>query len=88
MGGCGVQHLVDSRLCVAVLSGEVMKQKPDWKDAPEWANYLAQDADGDWFWYEHKPECSYSMWGTHTGRCQISTTTNAAWKSTLEERPK
>ncbi len=32
--------------------------KPDWKDAPEWANYLAQYPDGYWFWYEVKP---YSM---------------------------
>lgn len=26
---------------------------PRWKDAPDWANYLAQDGDGSWYWYEH-----------------------------------
>jgi hypothetical protein len=26
---------------------------PRWKDAPDWANYLAQDGDGTWYWYEH-----------------------------------
>lgn len=24
--------------------------KPDWKDAPEWANWLAQDGEGQWIW--------------------------------------
>ena len=26
---------------------------PRWKDAPDWANWLAQDGDGSWYWYEH-----------------------------------
>jgi len=30
--------------------------KPDWKEAPEWAKWLAMDGDGYWGWYEHKPE--------------------------------
>ena len=30
--------------------------KPDWKDAPEWANYLAQDKNGEWTWFSHKPK--------------------------------
>lgn len=29
--------------------------KPDWKDAPEWANWLAMDEDGYWYWYELEP---------------------------------
>jgi hypothetical protein len=29
--------------------------KPDWKDAPEWAAFVAQDADGDWYWFEERP---------------------------------
>lgn len=28
--------------------------KPDWKDAPEWANYLALDSDG-YYWFEFQP---------------------------------
>ena len=27
--------------------------KPDWKDAPEWANYLVLDEDGEWYWCDH-----------------------------------
>lgn len=30
--------------------------KPDWKDAPEWARYLAMTETGAWFWFENKPE--------------------------------
>lgn len=29
--------------------------KPDWKDAPDWAMWLAQDNDGRWFWWGEKP---------------------------------
>lgn len=35
--------------------------KPDWKDAPEWANYLAMDGNGRWWWYLEQP-----IW--HEGR--------------------
>ena len=30
--------------------------KPSWDDAPEWANWLAMDKDGCWWWYEKEPE--------------------------------
>lgn len=26
-----------------------------WGSAPKWANYLAQDFDGHWFWYQFRP---------------------------------
>jgi hypothetical protein len=29
--------------------------KPSWKDAPEWAQYLAQDTNGRWYWWEIEP---------------------------------
>jgi len=32
--------------------------KPDWKDAPQWADWLAMDGDGIWVWFEYKPEWS------------------------------
>ena len=35
--------------------------KPDWKDAPEWANYLAMDEDGYWCWYLRKPIAIFLM---------------------------
>lgn len=29
--------------------------KPDWKDAPEWAEWLAMDSDGGWHFHEVEP---------------------------------
>ncbi len=40
--------------------------KPDWKAAPEWASYLAMDADGRWFWYEYAPSYLRSTWDMWT----------------------
>lgn len=36
--------------------------KPDWKDAPDWANWLAQEADGQWWWFEHPVEWCSDGW--------------------------
>ena len=32
--------------------------KPNWNDAPQWANYLTHDRNG-WYWHEKEPmlEC-------------------------------
>lgn len=30
--------------------------KPNWSDAPEWANYLTLDEKGYWEWHEKEPE--------------------------------
>lgn len=64
--------------------------KPSWDDAPEWANYLAQDYDGKWGWYKSKPETNNGLFGVvwlppeiH-GRYQPIYFEN--WKETLEER--
>jgi hypothetical protein len=29
--------------------------KPDWKDAPKWANYLVMEPNGTWWWFQEKP---------------------------------
>ena len=39
-----------------------MKPKPDWNDAPEWAQYLTQDRDGTWIWHEDKPSYEDGEW--------------------------
>ncbi|HLR13227.1 MAG TPA: hypothetical protein VK104_06380 [Burkholderiaceae bacterium] len=33
---------------------------PDWADAPDGWNWLAQDADGRWFWYAVEPRLGYA----------------------------
>jgi len=66
--------------------------KPDWKDAPEWAMYLAQDESGKWYWYSHKP-VQYSSsfmnpdrYDAMAQRAEIVRTNNN-WMDTLEARP-
>ena len=60
--------------------------KPDWKDAPEWVNYLAMDSDGEWFWYECSPRSGPMSWivseGDHT-----YAGTEPYWRGTKEARP-
>jgi len=62
--------------------------KPDWKDAPEWARWLAQDGNGVWFWYSTKPKViqgddRWSYGGTYK-RAYVDT---KGWKKSLERRP-
>jgi hypothetical protein len=55
--------------------------KPDWKDAPKEANYLAQDSDGQWFWYDEKPEYYYGAWS-------LSSDEGMFWRAGESESPK
>lgn len=58
--------------------------KPNWKDAPEFAQYLAQDKDGWWYWYEKKPYADEHTW------CSIGmfkAAQESCWENSLEERP-
>ncbi len=69
-----------------------MNDKPDWKDAPEWARFLAMDQDGDWYWYEDKPFVNNNSWQgtqiwTGTRRTQLAKKSSSRWEETLEERP-
>lgn len=36
--------------------------KPDWNDAPEWAEWLAMDDDGSWWWHEEEPLLYDGSW--------------------------
>lgn len=60
--------------------------KPDWKDAPEWANWMAMDEDGEWFWYEHRPiTWGDGVWIKVEGEKRFIYST--PWIDTLQERP-
>ena len=62
--------------------------KPSWTDAPEWADYLAQDADGKWYWYENEPDDSNRLasWSPSFGLWDKAELRNPNWRSTLEQR--
>lgn len=62
--------------------------KPSWESAPDWANWLAMDGDGTWFWYENKPHVmeesnSFSAEGKSLGVIE----THSGWEDSLEEKP-
>lgn len=68
--------------------------KPLWKNAPGWANYMAQDFCGDWAWYEDEPpidEISQSwMWvDPFNGEWMLASHSEESedWRNTLEKRP-
>jgi len=63
--------------------------KPDWKDAPDWAKYLAQDSGSNWWWYAEKPRADYrNEEFVGGGKCEIAYDARISeWESTLEPRP-
>ena len=65
--------------------------KPSWNDAPEWANWLAQDEDGEWVWFDKKPEAGALNWVAELGQEHYKHakdgTYNPSWRATLEKRP-
>jgi hypothetical protein len=53
---------------------------------PSWARWLAQDADGTWWAYEHEPnEGSISWYENEVGDSMrlCNTLTNTGWRRTL-----
>jgi hypothetical protein len=66
--------------------------KPDWKDAPEWARYLAMDQGRRWHWHESRPKRFFSSW-LRNGNDKYQMANGTRDKSeisvrySLEERP-
>ena len=65
-----------------------------WKNAPDWANWKAQDKDGYWYWYGDKPIISdlHNVWDiekpetflvTNAGRAEP----NSDWRNAIFQRP-
>lgn len=65
--------------------------KVDWNLAPEWANYAAMSANGDWHWFENEPIMNEkSGWwindhSTVVGKCQFFQP-HKHWKNSLTKR--
>lgn len=58
----------------AAAGAPAMPGKPKWDDAPDWAKFLAQDASGDWHWYEAAP-----YWDEEVQEWYRGLLTYAAW---------
>jgi len=63
---------------------------PDWKDAPEWANYVAMDYDRRWYWYENDPtpNIDFWVWNENVGRKENYFQAFPFWGDSLQSRPK
>lgn len=64
--------------------------KPTWNRAPEWANYLAQDENGNWYWYEDRPLHGETVWVEQSGRAKLALSSEPRfpdWRKSLEARP-
>ena len=60
--------------------------KPKWKDAPDWANWLAQNADGGWCWFEKEPYASLGKnWIGGGMSTKVVVIDN--WHDIIEKRP-
>lgn len=60
---------------------------PDWKDAPEWAEYLAMDSNGAWWWFENEPELQVGTWRTNGGQLRRAGHPQVDFRESKEERP-
>lgn len=68
---------------------------PRWKDAPDWANWLAQDGDGSWYWYEqpiyaHEDDDAWYEQKGFDGRIDDAgedAERNPDWRNTRHARP-
>lgn len=64
--------------------------KPDWRYAPKWANWLAMDVNHDWYWYEDKPiwNKNLKVWDAETGRAEYASINKGSIAiKTLTPRP-
>ena len=65
--------------------------KPNWKDAPEWAMWLAMDGGPNefWVWFENEPELDGDCWLADRGKWHQTRCANNSTQpqDTLEQRP-
>ena len=65
---------------------------PPWSEAPPWAEWLSQDKDGSWFFYESKPYASdidIEWRFDGESKCLLMSwrDSNPNWRDTLQKRP-
>lgn len=64
-----------------------LQNKPSWSDAPEWAEWLAQDEDGEWKWLAGLPGKYVDCWTAVKIKGCCKGITLGDWWDTLEKRP-
>ena len=64
-----------------------LQNKPSWADAPEWAEWLAQDEDGEWKWLAGLPVKYVDGWAAVKIKGHCKGLALDDWRDTLEKRP-
>lgn len=72
-----------------------LQNKPSWKDAPEWAEWLAQDECGSWYFYPYGTRLNSrdepNMWSHYAEDREALLSGSGEvlgdWRDTLERRP-
>lgn len=64
-----------------------LQNKPSWNDAPEWAEWLAQDEDGEWKWLAGLPGKYVDGWTAVKFKVYCKGMALGDWRDTLEKRP-
>lgn len=70
-------------LAIILLIGWLLHRITD--KAPERANWIAQDADGSWWYFEHEPSAIGGYWSGAVGKVRFvhKDAPNPNWRSTL-----
>lgn len=69
--------------------------KPEWRDSPDTANWLAKDASGEWCWFVNKPYDGCYHWmpspepvdGDSFFDAGLHLNNDDEWTESLEPRP-
>ena len=67
-----------------------LQNKPSWKDAPDWAEWLHQDGYGEWEFSEGKPTPYDGLWLGEPCKRSLRAKVGEVlgdWRDTLEKRP-
>lgn len=64
-----------------------LQNKPSWEDAPEWADWLAQDDDKEWKYLGKNPMKYVDGWAADKIKAARSGEVLGDWRDTLEKRP-
>ncbi len=71
--------------------GHENEPRPSWSEAPDGWNWLAQDADGRWFWYAVEPQLGLAggVWRSPRSAQQFARRgeANPLWYETCTTRP-
>lgn len=83
-------YKIDGQYYDTLVKRPVKSEVPNWDNAPEWANWTAQNKDGNWNWFEAEPELyDYRFFPVDFTKHQFAlrSENTDGWESSLEKKP-